>query len=184
MSAVGTARRPGPAPDETRARRVNPRRLQRPAPDRFRRREPGHGGRAQAPRDALAVRRAPRQAEARGGGDPALRLRRARGVGRGVPSPHVVANLLGSVLQSGRAPRAALRRPAARALVGRQAPKRQAPPLLGRGRFIVRLRSVAAPASWRRQECARRGAGVARRRIRRRRRRAGRCVRRAPRGDA
>ena len=49
--------------------------LQRLAPDRFRRREPGHGGRAQAPRDALAVRRAPRQAEARGGRDPALQPR-------------------------------------------------------------------------------------------------------------
>src|SRR5258708_2014961 len=96
----------------------------------------------------------------------------------------VVAHLLGAVLQPGGAPRAALRRPAARALVGRQAPGRQAPPLLGRGRFIVRLRSVAAPASWRRQERARRGAGVAKRRIRRRRRRAGRRVRRAPRGDA
>ncbi len=69
--------------------------LQRAAPDGFRRREPGHGGGVQASRDALAVRRAHRESEAGGGGDAALSLRRARRLGRGVPSPHVVANLLG-----------------------------------------------------------------------------------------
>ena len=39
-----------------------------------------------------------------------------------LPSPHVVANRLGSLLERGDTPRAALRRSPARALVGRQAP--------------------------------------------------------------
>ena len=69
--------------------------LQRAAPDGFRRGEPGHGGGVQASRDALAIRRARRETEAGGRSDAALSLRRARRMGRGVPSPHVVANLLG-----------------------------------------------------------------------------------------
>src|SRR6266516_6863770 len=126
--------------------------LQRPAPDRFWRREPSHGGGVQASRDALAVRRARRETEAGGGSDAALSFRRARRMGRGVPSPHVVADLLGSVLERGGAPRATLRRPPAGALVGRQAPWRDPPAVLGRGWSFVRLRGIATPAPRCRQE--------------------------------
>ncbi len=58
------------------------------------------------------------------------------------------------------------------------------PPPLGRGRSLVRLRGVTAPAPGRRQERGRRGAGVTRRRVRGRRRLARRRVRRAPRRNA
>ena len=67
-------------------------------------------------------------------------------MGSRLPSPHVVANLLGSVLEHCSAPRAALRRPPVRALVGRQAPWRRTSALLGRGWSLVRLRGVATPA--------------------------------------
>src|SRR3954466_9053371 len=107
--------------------------VQRAAADRFWRREPGHGGGAQAARDALSLRRARREAETRRGSDAALSLRGAHRVGRRLPSPHVVANLLGSLLEHRGAPRAALRRSPGRALVGRPAPSRRAPALLGRG---------------------------------------------------
>ncbi len=140
--------------------------LQRAAPDGFRRGEPGHGGGVQASRDALAIRRARRETEAGGRSDAALSLRRARRMGRGVPSPHVVANLLGSLLERDGAPRAAIQRPPAGALVGRPAPWRRPPALLGRGGSLVRLRGVAASAPRRRQERAGRGVGVARRRVR------------------
>ena len=144
--------------------------LQRIAPDGLGRGEPRHGGGVQASRDALVVHRARRETEAGGGSDAALPLRRARRMGSGVPSPHVVTNLLGSLLEHCGAPRAALRRPPARALIGRQAPGRRPPAPLSRGWSLVRLRGVTAPAPRRRQERDRRGIGVTRRRVRRQRR--------------
>src|SRR3954469_10787753 len=134
--------------------------LQRAAADRFWRREPGDGGGAQAARDALSVRRAPRETETRGGSDAALSLRGVHRLGRRLPSPHVVANLLGSLLEHRGPPRAAFRRPPDRALVGRQAPWRRTPALLGRSWSLVRLRGFATPAPRRRQECDRRDPGV------------------------
>src|SRR3954462_7314859 len=107
--------------------------MQRAAADGLRRREPRHGGGAQAARDALSIRRARGEAEARRGSDAALSLRRLHRMGRRLPPPRVVAHLLGSVREHGGAPRAALRRPPAGALVGRQAPWRWTRAVLGGG---------------------------------------------------